>query len=150
MDRIILRGRGLTNAVAEGEALVSSESFGFSHGVEPTTGQIEDMRHELRGQNLKGKVLVFPYCKGSSTNGLFILELVRCGNAPAAVINIQTEPSTGAGFIMAEIFYKNAIPVIDNLDQNPIEVIKSGDWVKVDAERGTVEVTKRDSRMQPL
>ena len=106
MDKIVLKGRGLTHAVAEGEALVSSESFGFSHGVEPTTGQIEDMRHELRGQNLKGKVLVFPYCKGSSTNGLFILELVRCGNAPAAVINIETEPSTGAGFIMGEIFYK--------------------------------------------
>lgn len=142
MKNIILKGRGLTQGVAEGEALVTNQSFGFSHGVEPTTGLIVDKRHELKGQNLKGKVFIFPYCKGSSTNGLFILELVKNGNAPAAVINIETEPSTGAGFIMGEIFYNKTIPVIDRLDHNPIEIIKNGDRVKVDAAKGTVEVFK--------
>ena len=64
-------------------------------------------------------------------------------NAPAAIINIDTEPVIGAGFIMAEILYNKAIPIIDNLNQNPVEVIKTGDRVKVDAVKGTVEVIKR-------
>ena len=29
------------------------------------------------------------------------------------------------------------------LDKNPVEVIKTGDWVKVDADNGTVEITKK-------
>jgi uncharacterized protein len=149
MDKIILKGRGLTNGVVEGEALVTTQSFGFSHGVDPTTGKIGDERHELRGQSLKGKVFVFPYCKGSSTNGLFILELVRCGNAPAAVINIDTEPSTGAGFIMGEIFYKKTVPIVDHLDKNPTEVIQTGDWVRVDAAKGTVEVIRKGNVPMP-
>ena len=143
MDKIVLTGRSITSGVAEGEALVSRNAFGFTHGVEPTTGQIEDKRHDWLGQNVKGKVLVFPYGKSSTSGGLYIMEMVRCGNAPVAVINLNTEPVIGAGFIMAEIFYNKAIPVIDSLDQNPIEVIKSGDRVKVDANKGTVEVLKR-------
>ena len=145
MDKIVLKGRGVTSGVAEGEALVASQSFGFSHGVEPTTGRIEDKRHEWLGQNVKGKVLVFPCGKSSTSGSLFILEMVRCGNAPAAVINLDTEPVIGAGFIMAEIFYNQAVPVIDNLNQNPIEVIRSGDRVKVDADKGIVEILKPGS-----
>jgi uncharacterized protein len=141
--KIILKGRSITNGVAEGEALVSHQLFGFTHGVEPTTGRISDVRHEWVGRNMKGKVLVFPYGKSSTSGNLFILETVRCGNAPAAVINIETEPVVGAGFIMAEILYKKEIPVIDNLDQNPLEVIESGDYVKVDGNKGLVEVFKK-------
>ena len=143
MDKIVLKGRGVTSGVAEGEALVTNQSFGFTHGVEPTTGQIEDKRHEWLGQNMKGKVLVFPYGKSSTSGGLYILEMIRCGNAPAAIINLNTEPVIGAGFIMAELFYNKAIPVIDSLDQNPIELIKTGDRVKVDANKGTVEIFKQ-------
>jgi predicted aconitase with swiveling domain len=34
------------------------------------------------------------------------------------------------------------IPSITELDQDPLQVIETGDWVKVDADRGIVEVTK--------
>jgi hypothetical protein len=33
--------------------------------------------------------------------------------------------------------------LVDRLDKNPCEVIATGDWVKVDAEKGTVEITKK-------
>ena len=142
MRKLTLHGLPITHGIAEGKALVTSQSFGFTHGVEPTTGEIVDQRHELLGQNLRGKVFVFPYGKGSSTTGLFVLETARCGNAPAAVLNIDTEPVSGAGFIMAEIFYNTVIPVIHHLNQNPVEVINNGDHVKVDADKGIVEVFK--------
>ena len=34
-------------------------------------------------------------------------------------------------------------PAITDLDQDPLSLIATGDWVKVDADRGVGEVTKR-------
>ncbi len=141
-EKIVLTGRSVTAGVAEGEAIVSKESFGFTHGLEPSTGQVVDKRHEWMGQNVKGKVLVFPYGKSSTTGGQFICEAVRLGNAPAAIVNVETEPVIGAGFIIANILYNKDVPVVDRLDRNPVEVIKTGDWVRVDANQGIVKVIK--------
>ena len=141
--KIILNGRAITGGIAEGDAMVTRQFFGFTHGVEPTTGDICDKRHEWLGQNAKGKVLVFPFGKSSSSGGLFILETIRCGNAPAAVINVETEPVIGAGFIMADILYKTQIPVMDRFDRNPLDIIEPGDHVRVDGNQGFIEITKR-------
>ena len=35
------------------------------------------------------------------------------------------------------------MPSVTGLDQDPLTVIETGDWVKVDGDRGLVEVTKR-------
>jgi predicted aconitase with swiveling domain len=35
-------------------------------------------------------------------------------------------------------------PAMTDLDQDPLKVIATGDWVKVDADKGMVEVTKKD------
>jgi predicted aconitase with swiveling domain len=37
-------------------------------------------------------------------------------------------------------------PAMTAFDRDPLEVIESGDWVKVDADRGFVEVTKPPGR----
>jgi hypothetical protein len=34
-------------------------------------------------------------------------------------------------------------PSVTELDQDPLAVIETGDWVKVDGDRGIVEVTKK-------
>ena len=41
---------------------------------------------------------------------------------------------------MAELLYGKEIPVIDRPEQNPIELIKTGDRVKVDASNGITEI----------
>lgn len=140
MNKVTLKGRSITSGIAEGEAMVTSEPFGFANCVDPTTGTIFDKSHEWLGRNVRVKVLVFPYGKGSSSGGLYILEAVKRGNAPAAVITLETDPVIAAGFIMAEILYDKKIPVIDKLERNPIEVIKTGDRVKVDANNGIIEI----------
>jgi predicted aconitase with swiveling domain len=56
----------------------------------------------------------------------------------------------GAGFILARIFYHVAIPVVDRLDQNPLEVIKTGDYVRVDGHQGLVEVIQKIPGDQPV
>jgi len=35
------------------------------------------------------------------------------------------------------------VPTVSELDQDPLSVIETGDWVKVDADRGIVEITKK-------
>ncbi len=143
METITLKGRSITSGVAEGEALVSNQTFGFSHCIEPDTGRVSDRMHEWMGQNVKGKVLVFPYAKGSTTNGIFFLETLRLGNAPLAIINLEVEPVIAAGFILANVLFKKEVPVVDHLEQNPIELLEAGDWVRVDANSGTVQIQKK-------
>lgn len=140
MVRIRMKGRGITSGVAEGIAMVSDEPLGFSPGLDPLTGKIADNTHAWFGQSAKGKILIFPYGKGSSTGGIFILEATRLGNVPLAVVNLRTDPVVAGGFIIANIIYDKRIPVVDRFDEDPTKIIKTGDRVKVDGNNGTVEV----------
>lgn len=137
---IKIKGRSISRGIGEGEAMVTGQPLGFSHGLDPTTGQVSDHSHEWLGNSIKGKVLVFPYGKGSATGGLYILEAIKQGNAPAAVINLETDPVIAAGFILADVIYDVEIPVIDRLEKNPIEFIKTGDWIRVNANVGFIEI----------
>jgi hypothetical protein len=35
------------------------------------------------------------------------------------------------------------VPTVTDLDQDPTEVIATGDWVKIDGDRGIVEIIKK-------
>jgi predicted aconitase with swiveling domain len=111
--------------------------------VTPATGEISDERHEWRGLSLKNKVIVFPKGKSSSSGGVWILETARCGNLPAAIVNVEAEPITGSGCIFSKLMYGKKIPLVDRLDGDPCEVIKTGDLVRVNGETGVVEILKR-------
>jgi len=142
MKEINLKGRGLVSGIVEGEALVSKESLVWSHGVDPPSGKINDVRVAVFGECVKDKVLVYPYGKGSTSGATWMLETTRCGNAPKAIINCETELIILTGAVLSEVLYDVTIPVIDRLDQDPINIIETGDWVRVDGKQGVVKVTK--------
>jgi predicted aconitase with swiveling domain len=144
MTKIILKGHKGIGGVAEGEALVSQNAISYmsdTGGVfdTPMTARVTNKVSlpELYGQSLADKVLVFPSGKGGIFSSALLLGLVKHGLGPRAMINIRTHPV----FTLASIL--TGIPTVDLLDRNPLEVIKTGDWVKVDAEKGIVEVTKK-------
>jgi hypothetical protein len=137
-----LKGRSITHGKVTAEAVVSKSAFGFYGAVDPQTGVVCDKRHELYGRQIAGKVLVFPEGRGSTGGALYMLELARCGTAPAAIVNTVTEPILAAGAILAEKFYKTVIPVIDNLDPDAISELTDGIRVTVDADRGEVSVER--------
>ena len=136
MSKIILHGRKVVGGCAEGEALVTKDTISGWGGVNPTDGTIIERRHELKGQGIKGKVLVFPGAKGSSGWSTTFHKARLAGAAPRALIfkDMTTKVALGAVVIHA--------PAVTALDQDPLEVIASGDWVKVDADRSIIEVTK--------
>ncbi len=60
MEEIILKGHKVAKGKAEGEAIVTCSPMSFFGGINPETGIVVDRGHELRGQNLAGKILIFP------------------------------------------------------------------------------------------
>lgn len=132
---IFLKGRNLLSKEAEGEALVTKQPISFFGGVNPKTGLIIEKNHELNGKNIAGKIFVFPYGKGSSVGSYVLYAMAKHGTAPQAILNIKTEAIIAVGCALANI------PLIDRLDKNPLEIIKTGDSVKVFSD-GTVEVRK--------
>jgi len=122
---ITLRGRAIWRGWARGEALVSSQPISFYGGVDPETGKIVERGHKLEGKSIAGKILAFPYGKGSTVGSYIILRLKRRGVAPKAIVNLRCEPIIAVGAIIAEI------PTIDKID---ISMIRDGDLVEVDGE----------------
>ncbi|MBS3761338.1 MAG: DUF126 domain-containing protein, partial [Halodesulfurarchaeum sp.] len=83
-------GRTIAEGVAEGEVLVSPEPISFYGAVETKTGEFIEEDHHLTGQNIAGKVLVFPKGKGSTVGSYVIYGLAQEGTAPAAIVNHET------------------------------------------------------------
>jgi predicted aconitase with swiveling domain len=135
-----LTGRFRTGGVVEGTAIVSDVPFGFWHGIDPKTGSIINRRHPLYGEVLKDKIFVFPYGRGSTGNPGVFLEAVKNHVAPAAMINIASEPMIIACAVLAETCYGVQIPVVDGLNRNPIEAIRTGDFVRIDSRSGMIHV----------
>jgi hypothetical protein len=146
METIELRGRGLLGGVAEGPALVCRDPVVWAHGVEPSTGLLTYMRSPVYGQCVKGRVFVYPFGKGSTTSSTWLLETIRCGNGPAAIVNRETEIIIATGIVLGRAMYGCRIPVVDRLDKDPTTVIETGDWVRVDGSSGVVTVTKEGTR----
>ena len=142
--RSVLRGKGCAPGEFEGEAVVSNQPFGFGQGIDPQTGLVIDRRHDLFGTSLRNKVFVFPFGRGSTgTPGIF-LEAVRNGCAPAAIVNVKSEPMIVMCALLAEAFFQVKIPIVDGLEGNPRDVLQTGDRLRVNGTSGEIEVLSRD------
>ena len=86
---------------------------------------------------MKGKVLVYRTAQGSSAWTIAHQALRLAGNAPAAYIVKEINPQIALGSVVARV------PTVTDLDRDPSDLISDGDWVRVDADRGIVEITKR-------
>ena len=135
-DLIVLRGRGVVRGCAEGEALVTHQAISGWGGVNPMQGTIIESRHELRGQSFAGKILVFPGAKGSSGWSVAFHTTRLAGVAPLALVFNEMTTKVALGAVVMRV------PSVTDLDHDPLEVITTGDWVRVDGDRGLVEVRK--------
>jgi predicted aconitase with swiveling domain len=71
---------------AAGPVLQLSAPLSFWGGVDPATGRIIQVRHPECGQIIGGTILCLPATIGSSSSSAVLLELIRLGIAPAALI----------------------------------------------------------------
>ena len=111
MDQVI-QGRVVVAGDGEGEALVSSEPLSFWGGFDYHTGEIIDRRHPLSGANAAGRVLAVPFTRGSSTTTAVLLEAVRAGTAPCAILTTVPDSFFALASIVAQEMYGQAFPVV--------------------------------------
>lgn len=134
---MILRGKVINQGNAEGEAIVSQLPFSFLGDLEVSTGKIMPKGHDCEGQSIKGKIFIFPTGKGSTAGPNVAFIAKQLGNLPAGMILYEAEP------VIAMVGIMNDIPMVHRLNENPIQVIQTGDYIILDAYKGEVKVIKK-------
>jgi predicted aconitase with swiveling domain len=126
-----LRGRKIYKGIASGKAIVTNEGISFYGGIDPDSGKVVEVGHELEGQIITGKILVFPTGKGSTVGSYTMYRMRKNNTAPLAIINKNIDTIVAVGCIISEI------PCVDMID---IDKIKNQDNVIVNGSEGTVEI----------
>lgn len=128
---------------AEGEILASDVPLSFWGGFDPDTGDIIDRRHPLAGQNARGRVLVIPAGRGSCSGSGVLLEAIRNGTVPAAILTSQVDPIIGLGAILGDELYA-AYPVMATVSDAERDLLRTGDWLSI-ADDGRLTISRRES-----
>jgi predicted aconitase with swiveling domain len=133
-----MKGRPIVPGDAEGEALVTGEPLSFWGGFDFRTGEIIDKHHPLAGVRAAGRILAVPFSKGSSTTTAVLLEAVRAGTAPAAMLTTGADAFFALASIVAGVMYGKSFPVVA-LDSSDFAALQSGVRLNV-ARDGTVRM----------
>ena len=126
----MIKCRKIAKGKASGELLVSSEPISFLGGVDPETGKVIDINHELKGQSVKDKVLFIPGGKGSTVGSYVIFQMMKNNTAPKAIICLKAEPIIATGAIMSDI------PMVDS--PSSTESLKNGVNVEVNSDESSI------------
>lgn len=139
MEKITVKCKTAVYGNVRAELLWANEPMSFWGTVDPQTGVIRDNRHTLYQKNMSGKVLAFTTPKGSSGTGLIILEQIRTGCAPAAIINLRSDPVVLTGPVIAKRFYNVDIPVV-NLSEEDYAKLEGAKEVEFFDDRDEIDI----------
>ena len=135
MSGVELRSQVLVAGAGAGSVLRLEEPLSFWGGVDPISGRIIDRRHPRCGESVAGRVLVMPYGRGSSSSSSVLLEGVRLGTAPAAVVLRELDGILALGAAVARELYAKSPPVV---------VLSAVDWETLrEGAEASVEVSGR-------
>ncbi len=126
----IIRGQIVVKGGAQGEALVSQQPLSFWGGYDQHSGEIIDRRHPLSGQIAAGRVLAIPFTRGSSTTTAVLLEAIKAGSAPAAILTTRVDPFLALASIVADELYTTPLAVIA-LPDNNFTLLQTGQHIEV-------------------
>ncbi len=138
MEQVIL-GQAIVKGRASGTTLVSEEPLSFWGGYDFHTGEITDRRHSLSGQIAAGCILALPFTRGSSTTTAVLLEAVRAGTAPAAIITTGVDSYLALASIVAKEMYGQPIPLVA-ISEKDFASLHSGTWVEL-LENGSLNIS---------
>ena len=134
MSVTTIKGRTIMKGDVQAEAIVAKTPLSFAYIDD--AGAVLDSTQDLYGQVIKDKILVLPTLKGSSMQELALAALVQSGRAPRGIIALEADTRLVTAALFCEI------PVMDKLEGNPLEAINTGDLVRINADKGVVEVQK--------
>jgi predicted aconitase with swiveling domain len=140
MEHLVLQGRVIIPGEAHGAALVSREPLSFWGGYDWRTGEVIDRRHPLSGAIARGMILAVPFTRGSSTTTAVLLEAIRAGTAPAAILTTEADFFFALASVVADELYASPLPLCA-LSETDFAHLRSGDEIRLMAE-GVVEVDR--------
>lgn len=140
MADLIFQGKIIIRGEARGRALVSTEPLSFWGGYDWKTGEITDRRHMLSGFIAKDTILALPFSRGSSTTTAVLLEAIRAGTAPAAILTTDTDFFFALASVVADALYASPLPLIAMAPQDFVQ-LKTDDEVEITS-HGTVIITR--------
>ena len=134
MEQITLRCKTVIAGSGRRKLVYSNDSFSFVGGVTISNGDISDYRHANYQENITGKAFAFPFGRGSSGAGLVLMEMLRLGTAPSAIINIHTDPVILTGPLICKHFYNQILPVI-NLSEEDYKMLEGAKEIEIFEDR---------------
>lgn len=144
----VIQSQPLVAGCAEGEVLLSDKPLSFWGGYDASTGEIIDRRHPLSGEFAAGKILALPFSRGSSTTTAVLLESMRGGTAPAAILTIGVDTFYALASIVAEELFNEAIPIL-SLSPEDFERLKKGDIAKIN-QSGEIVISTQSEKLQTV
>ncbi|HUJ87484.1 MAG TPA: DUF126 domain-containing protein [Burkholderiales bacterium] len=124
-------------ATVEGEAVVSDEGFSPRYDLDRWSGVITKPGHKLEGTQIKDKIVFFPTAKGGIAAGWAFYDIKCKGIAPRALVFGVTNPVMVQGAVFADM------TITEGWSRPAREVIRTGDWVRVDPARRVIELLRR-------
>ncbi|HUK04099.1 MAG TPA: DUF126 domain-containing protein [Burkholderiales bacterium] len=117
--------------------MVSEEGFSPRYDLDRWTGVITKPGHKLEGTSIVDKICFFPTAKGGIAAGWAFYDIKWKKIAPRAFVFGVTNPVMVQGAVFA------GIPITEGWSPDPRGVVKTGDRVRVDPSRKTIEVLRR-------
>ena len=112
VGRAVVAVRVLHGGEAEGEVLALTAPLSFWGGIDAATGDVIDRRHPQFGESVRGRVLVLPHGKGSSSASSVLAECLRLGTGPAAIVLDESDEILLAGAVVAAELYGSVCPIV--------------------------------------
>lgn len=137
----VVQGRAVVPGTAEGSALVTDVPLSFWGGYDHRNGEITDRRHPLSGSIAVGRILVVPFTRGSSTTTAVLLEAIKAGTAPAAIVTTNVDAFFALASIVADEMYASPIPIIA-ITPDEAANLRTGDRIAID-ESGRLHIHQR-------
>ena len=130
----IIRVKRAWGSPVEARALVMREGFSPRYDLDRLTGVISRIGHSVEGESIRDRVLIIPTSKGGVAGGWAFLDLLHKGIAPKALVFGRLNPVMVQGAVLA------GMPVTEGWDQDALELIRTGDTVRIDPAARTIVV----------
>lgn len=137
----MITGRVLVAGTGSGRVLRLTADISFWGAVDPASGRIMDRRHPQHGASVAGRVLVLGRSLGSSSGSAILLELLRLGRGPAAIVLAEPDQVLTLGAVVAREMGYAEIPVL-RLDPGRFDELEGHVRVQSD---GAIELVEAPS-----
>jgi predicted aconitase with swiveling domain len=128
-------GRGAYPGITEGHAIVSRESVpGWGVAFDMGTGNVNEPGNSLYGMSVKGKILILNGSRGSTGFATQFHRIRVSGVGPIGLVIPRIDSRTAVTCVVSRV------PAVVDLDRDILSVARNGDWIRVDGDRGIVEL----------